>query len=167
MPNLRRSQLNGPYSGVTLVEVTISAMILGILAAVASPIYSNSLFRYRADVTAQRIVQDIAQTQRLARQTNSTRTIAFTLADQRYAISGLSSLDRVSQPYQVTVNQAPYRAEFFSLVTAAQPATQLASVTLAFDRFGMPDQGISVTVRAGAFQKRIDVAPTSGRVSVQ
>ncbi len=166
MHNLRKSQRKDPF-GVTLVEVTISVMIIGILAAVASPIYSNSLFRYRADVTAQRIVQDIAQTQRLARQTNSTRTIAFTLADQSYAISGLSSLDRVSQPYQVAVNQPPYQTEFFSLVTAAQPATQLASVTLAFDRFGMPDQGISVTVRAGVFQKRIDVAPISGRVSVQ
>ncbi len=166
MLNLRKSQRKDLF-GVTLVEVTISVMIIGILAAVASPIYSNSLLRYRVDVTAQRIVQDIAQTQRLARQTNSTRTIAFTLADQSYAISGLSSLDRISQPYQVAVNQPPYQAELSSLVTAAQSATQLASVTLAFDRFGMPDQGISVTVRAGVFQKRIDVAPISGRVSVQ
>ena len=159
--------LKGPCSGVTLVEVTISAMIMGILAAVALPIYSNSLSRYRVDVTAQRIVQDILRTQRLARQTNSTRTIVFTLIDHSYAISGLSSLDRVSQPYQVVVKQPPYGAEFLSLVTAAQPATQLASVSIAFDRFGMPDQGISVTVRSGVYQKRVDVAPTSARVSVQ
>jgi len=153
--------------GVTLVEVTVSVMILGILATVASPIYSNSLSRYRADITAQRIVQDIVQAQRIARQTNSTRTIAFTLADHSYVISGISSLDRISQPYKIYVNQPPYRVELSSLVTAAQPKTHLPSVSITFDRFGMPDRGISVTVSAGTFQKRIDLAPTSARVSVQ
>ena len=157
----------GPYSGVTLVEVTISVMIMGILAAVASPIYSNSLLRYRVDVTAQRIGQDIVQTQRISRQTNSSRTIAFALTDHSYTISGINSLDRASQPYKVLLSQPPYRAELQSLVTAALPTTQLASVSIVFDRFGMPDQGISVTVKAGTFQKRIDVAPTSARVTVQ
>ena len=167
MSILRVSKLNRRSSGVTLVEVTLSVMIMGILAAVASPIYSNSLLRYRVDVAAQRIVQDIVQTQRIARQTNSSRTIAFNLADHSYTISGTNSLDRVSQPYKVSLSQPPYRTELSSLVTAAVPATQLPSVSIAFDRFGMPDQGISVTVKGGTFQKRINVAPTSARVSVQ
>ncbi len=167
MSILRIAKRKGPYSGVTLVEVTISVMIMGILAAVAWPIYSNSLLRYRVDVTVQRIGQDIVQTQRIARQTNSSRTIAFALTDHSYTISGINSLDRASQPYKVLLSQPPYRAELQSLVTAAVPTTQLASVSIVFDRFGMPDQGISVTVKAGTFQKRIDVAPTSARVTVQ
>ena len=163
MPTTRKR----PRFGVTLVELTVSIMILGILAAVASPIYSNSLLRYRVEVTAQRISQDIVQTQRVARQTNSTRTITFTAIDHSYVINGINSMDHTSQPYKVLVNESPYRAQFSSLVTAAMPATQLASLTLTFNRFGMPDQGISVTVTAGIMQKRVDVAPTSGRVSVQ
>ncbi len=154
-------------SGVTLAEITIAVMIIGILAASAAPIYANSLLQYRVDVAAQRIVQDVTQAQRVARQNNSSRTITFTTSDHSYAISGVSSLDRVSAPYKVSVNQAPYRVGITSLVTAAQPSSQLTSVAILFDRFGMPDQGISVTISAGAFQKRVDVAPTSGRVSVQ
>lgn len=156
-----------PRSGVSFIELTMSVIILGILAAIASPIYSKSLLKYRADVTAQRIAQDILQTQRIAKQRNSSSSIMFTVSDHSYTISGASSLDRVSQPYKVSLSEHPFRTAFTSLATASQPATQLPSVSVAFDRFGMPDQGISVIVGAGTFQKRVDVAPTSGRVSVQ
>ncbi len=154
-------------SGVTLAEITISVLILGVLAAAAAPIYSKSLLNYRVEAAAQRIAQDLSQAQRVARQNNSTRTITFARGDNSYTISGISSLDRVSAPYKVLINQAPYRVGISSLVTAAQPATQLTSVAIAFDRFGMPDQGISVSISTGTFQRRVDVAPTSGKVSVQ
>lgn len=154
-------------SGLTFVELTVSVMIIGILAAIASPIYTNSLLRYRAEVAAQRITKDIEQTQRAARQSNSARTITFTTVDHSYVISGKSSMDHSSQPYKVLVNESPYRVQFSSLVTASLPTSQLASVAITFDRFGMPDQGISVTVSSGTLQKQVDVAPTSGRVSVQ
>ena len=153
--------------GVTFVEITATVLIMGILASVAVPVYSNSLLRYRTEVTAQRIAQDIVQTQRIARQTNSTRTILFTLVDNSLEISGISSMDHAGQPYKVYFDQVPFRTMFSSLVTAAQPATQLPSVALDFDRFGMPNQGISVTVQAGTIQKRVDVTPITGRVSVQ
>ncbi len=164
---LRSTKRVAKRSGVTLAEITISILIIGILAASAAPIYANSLLKYRVEAATQRIAQDICQTQRVARQNNSARTITFTTSDHSYAISGISSLDRVSAPYKVGLNQAPYRVDIAFLATAAQPATQLPSVAIAFDRFGMPDQGIAVTISAGAFQKRVDVAPTSGRVSVQ
>ena len=167
MPIMQTYEGKRLRSGLTFVELTVSIMIIGILAAIASPIYSNSLVRYRVEVTAQRITQDIVQTQLAARQTNSSRTITFTTVDHSYVVSGKSSMDHASQPYKVLVNESPYRAQFSSLVTALFQSTQLASVAITFDRFGMPDQGISVTVSAGTLQKRIDVAPTSGRVSVQ
>jgi len=152
---------------VSFIELTVSVMIIAILAAIASPIYAKSLLRYRAEVTAQRIAQDIMQAQRLARQTNSTQSISFATSDHSYVVSGISSLDRVSQPYKVSLGLPPYQSQFSSLATAALPATSLSSVTIVFDRFGMPDQGIVVKVDAGSFQKQVDVAPTSGRVSVQ
>ena len=157
----------GKKSGITLVEITLSVMILGILAAAAAPSYSKSLLKYRVEVASQRIAQDIAQAQRVARQNNLSQTITFTLSNHSYAISGISSMDRASAPYKVSINEAPYKVEITSLVSEAQPTTQLSSIAIAFDRFGMPDQGISVSISAGTFQRRVDVAPTSGRVSIQ
>ena len=167
MPSCQPNMKGRRRQGVSFIELTISVMVLGILAAIAMPVYSTSILRYRADVTAQRIAQDINRTQCIARQSNSSRSIAFTMSDHSYTISGVNSMNQASQPYRVSLSDLPYQTAFASLTTTAQPATQLTSVSLAFDRFGMPDQGISVLISAGTFQKRVDVAPTSGRVSVQ
>ncbi len=153
--------------GISLIELVISVLVLGILAAVATPVYSNSLLKYRVELAAQRITQDVIQTQRAARQSNSTRTITFNLSDDTVSISELQSIDRSSQAYSVAMNQSPYNVDIVTLVTVNQPTTSLPTVAIAFNRFGMPDQGASVTVRAGTFEKRIDVAPTSARVTVQ
>ena len=167
MPSYQSKMKGRLRQGVSFIELTISVMILGILAAIAMPVYSNSVLRYRADLSAQRVAQDINRAQGIARQSNSSRSISFNLSDHSYTISGLNSMDRVSQPYRVSLGELPYRTAFASLTTAAQPTTQLTSVSVAFDRFGMPDRGISVLISAGVFQKRVVVAPTSGRVSVQ
>ena len=167
MPKLPTSFEPLPRSGVSFIEVLISVMITGIIASIAMPVYANSLLRYRAEVSAQRIAQDIAQTSRCARQTNSSRTITFTQNVHSYTISSLSSLDRASATYSVNLTQAPYHSAFASLATAAQPATPLSTLSIVFDRFGMPDQGVSVSIKAGTAQKRVDVAPTTGKVSVQ
>jgi prepilin-type N-terminal cleavage/methylation domain-containing protein len=167
MPSYRYKMKGRLKKGVSFIEFTISVMILAILAAIAMPVYSNSVLRYRVDLSAQRVAQDINRAQYIAKQSNSSRSIAFNLSDHSYTISGLNSMDRVSQPYRVALSQLPYQTAFKSLTTAAQPATQLTSVSVAFDRFGMPNQGISVLISAGSFQKRVDVAPTSGRVTIQ
>jgi type II secretory pathway pseudopilin PulG len=150
-----------------LIELTMSVLVLGILAAVAMPIYSNSLLKYRSEVAAQRIVQDLAQAQRLARLSNANRTISFDATGNSYSIGGLASLDRPGALYNVPLSQPPYSVDITSLATAAQPTTQLATLTVTFDRFGMPNQGFSLIVRAGDQSKQVNVAPITGRVSVQ
>ena len=153
--------------GVSLIELVISILVLGILAAVASPVYSTSLLKYRVELAAQRITQDVVHAQRTAQNINANCTITFDLNSDSYSISGLKSLDRASDAYTIAVNSSPYNVDIVTLATASQPSTALTTVAVDFSRFGMPDQGASITVRAGTFEKRIDIAPISGRVSVQ
>ena len=157
-----------------MLEVTLSMMVIGILAAVAIPAYSNSILTYRIDVAAKRIAQDISFARRTALQTNSNRTITFDATNKNYSISGLSSLDRTSAPYLVALSQSPYQVGIAlttsALPTASVPApttTQPASVALTFNRFGMPDKIVLISVSSGSLQKIIDVAASSGKVSVQ
>jgi type IV fimbrial biogenesis protein FimT len=157
----------GSRGGVSLLELTVTVLILGIVAAIASPTYSSSLQKYRTEVTSQRIVQDIEQTRRVARQTNSSRTITFSTTSQSYTIAGLDSLDRVGQFYEIPLSGAPYHSRLLFLATSAQPSVSRSSVAIVFDRFGMPNQGVRLRVGSGAVEKQINVAPLSGRVSVQ
>lgn len=153
--------------GFTLLELTIVIMISGILAAVAVPVYSNSLHQFRVEVASKKIAQDIAIAQTRARQTNATCTVSFSDANNTCEVGGLASLDRQSQPYQVLFSQSPYLVDLSSLVTVSAPTTPLPNVSVVFNRFGMPDQGISVTVRAGSFVSRVVVEPLTGRVSIR
>ncbi len=154
-------------AGFTLLELTIVIMISGIFAAVAIPVYSNSLLRFRVEVASKRIAQDLAMAQTLARQTNASRTVSFSDPDNTCNVTGVASLDRNSQPYQVSFAQSPYLVDVSSLVTASEPSSPLRNVSVVFNRFGMPDQGISVTVRTGAFEKRVDLEPLTGRVNIR
>jgi prepilin-type N-terminal cleavage/methylation domain-containing protein len=152
--------------GFNLIEITLVILILGILFAVATPVYSKSLFRFRAESAAQRIVQDIEHTKQLARQTNTTRMIVFSKYDSSYTVDGAISLDNSLQPYLVSLNQYPYLTSINTLTTAAAPSSPLSAITLAFDRFGMPDQGVSITVQSGDVQKQVVVTAILGRVTV-
>jgi prepilin-type N-terminal cleavage/methylation domain-containing protein len=154
------------HQGFNLIEITLTILIMGILFAVAAPVYSKSLFRFRAESAAQRIVQDIEHTKQLARQTNTTRMIVFSKDDSSYTVDGAISLDNSLQPYLVSLNQYPYRTSIHTLTTTADPSRPLSAITLAFDRFGMPDQGVSITVQSGDIQKQVVVTAILGRVTV-
>jgi prepilin-type N-terminal cleavage/methylation domain-containing protein len=153
--------------GVSIVEITVTVMILGILAAIASPIYSKSLVNYRLDVATQRIIQDIEQTRQVARRTNSSQLITFSTNDQCYKVSGIQSLDKPGQTYVVWLGNAPYQCQLLFLAKADEPSVAITNVDVTFDRFGMPNYGILLRVGTGTIQRQIFVAPISGRVSVQ
>lgn len=163
----QQSNRQAERTGVSLVELTLAILITGILFAVASPIYSRSLIRFRTESAAQRIENDILQAQQFARQANSNRSIVFERSSSSYRVAQAVSLDRVSQPYQVELTQYPYNVTISSLVAMAQPATELSSLTLEFNRFGMPNQGVRIEVETGGVRLRVDVAAESGRVTIE
>jgi prepilin-type N-terminal cleavage/methylation domain-containing protein len=152
--------------GFNLVEVTLTILILGILIAVASPVYSKSLFRFRAESAAQRIAKDIEQAQQLARQTNTACNVVFRRLDSSYTLEGTVSMEQSRQPYSVALSQYPYLTSINSLTTSTDPSTSLTELMLTFDRFGAPDQGISITVQSGDIQKQIVMTAITGRVSI-
>jgi prepilin-type N-terminal cleavage/methylation domain-containing protein len=153
--------------GLSLVEITLSMLVFGIFAAIAIPKYADSLMRYRAEVTANRIAQDLAQAQSRARLTNANCSMSLSTASDSYTISGLKSLDKPSENYVVSLSKAPFQCDIQFLATETNPTAGLSDLAIQFNRFGMPDKGCIITVSRGGYSKTVTLESVSGRVKIQ
>jgi prepilin-type N-terminal cleavage/methylation domain-containing protein len=148
-------------SAFSLLELTAVVLIIGILAAVATPNWAAVLSKYRADAAAQRVVTDLARAQSLAYSTSTTQTLSVNVAQSSYQIIGLRGLDRASSTYAVDLTAEPYRSSITSASFAG--ATQIS-----FDGYGQPTVANgSVVVASGGQTRTITVDPTTGKASYQ
>lgn len=143
----------GLSRGFTLLETAIVVAIIGIAAAIAVPRYAGAMWRYRAELSAQRLANDLALARAVARRTSGTISVSFT--GSTYQINGLNSLDNPSQPWQVDMASDPYRATITSVLSNATPVGSVE-----FSGFGTAVAPYRIQLSAGGVQRRVDVADT-------
>jgi type II secretory pathway pseudopilin PulG len=146
--------------GYSLLEIVLVLAIIVTLSAIAVPRYGASLTRYRADLAARRIVADIAQAQLSAKAACASSSIVFSVGDNKYEIPNLTSLDGASGSYVVKLSVRPYAAK---LITADFGGDN----QLAFNGWGLPDSGGTVTLTVGSEQRTVSVNGETGRAEVQ
>ena len=154
-------------SGFTLVELTFCILLIGIIATVATPKYFASLDRYRVEMAVKRLANDIRLAQNSARQTNFTQTIRFTRADSTYSIDAIKSIERPSASYTVLLTDSPYQVRMVGLIDSTQPTASPATITVTFNRFGIPDRGVTIILQSGSRSQQVQVDASSGKVKIQ
>ncbi len=147
--------------GFSLVEMVVVLIVLGALAAVALPRYSDALFRYRVEVAAHRLAADLRQARSVARTSSADRTIAFDAAADRYTVAGVDRLDQNAGAYEVDLAAEPYDADLDRV------ALDGGVDTLTFDGYGEPDRGGEIELRVGPYTRVVRVEADSGRVMIQ
>ncbi|GAA5507644.1 prepilin-type N-terminal cleavage/methylation domain-containing protein [Novipirellula caenicola] len=152
----------GPLrSGISLIEITIVLVILGIMTAAAAPRWADSLQRYRVANTANRVLADLKRTQLTAFRSSTAKTITFDVDHERYSIAGVTPLERPSGDYVIKLNESPYKSSLVSVW--GRTGTQ----TLTFDGFGIPNQGGNIVVGSGDLQAIISVDAVTGTAVIQ
>jgi prepilin-type N-terminal cleavage/methylation domain-containing protein len=146
--------------GLTVIELVVVVLIVGILSAVAVPAFFRSLSVHRAEAAAQRVKMDLQLARRRARISSSERRVQFDTADDSYVLREIPDLNHRGGDCRVDLAAPPYEC---ALDTAAFGGDQ----ELVFDGYGMPDSGGTVAVRAGQYQKAITVDPDTGEASIQ
>ncbi|HEY2413114.1 MAG TPA: type II secretion system protein [Pirellulaceae bacterium] len=147
--------------GFSLLELTTVVLIIGILAAVATPNWAAVLAKYRADAAAQRIVTDLGRVQSLAYSTSTAQTLTLNVTQSTYQIAGLRGLDRASSIYTVDLTAEPYCSALVSANFAG--ATQIS-----FDGYGQPAvAGGTIVVTCGSQQRTVTVDATTGKATYQ
>jgi len=138
--------------GFSLLEMTIAVLIAGIVAAVAVPKYTSTLHRYRTQVAAQRLAQDIDLCRRHARFTSQSVTLYISYTTNFYRVSPLDSPLRPGNPYEVFVGDNPSSPKLrpaYSSIGGEILLVDQASLTIVFDRYGIPNMSAEILIRCG------------------
>ena len=146
-------------AGFNLADVTITVLIVGILAAVAVPKFVETLKRSQADAAATRIKADLAMARQRALVTSASLTVQFSPSTNDYVIPGLPDLNHSSENYAADVSAYPYNAELVSAVLGIDSDVQ-------FDRYGQPDSGGTITVQSGEYTQTVTVDSETGRATI-
>lgn len=145
--------------GLSLIDVVVTVLIIGILTAATAPRLVDSVSRHRVEAAARRLAADLEYARTHARMRNQPETVSFDIAGDRYSLSTASRTNRPSLPYVVAVRD-DFRVDLLSADFAGSPA-------VTFNAYAVPNSGGSVAVRTGTHQRTIVVAADSGHVSVQ
>ena len=144
------SELRTPNSkGMTLIEVVVVMIVIGIVAAMVLPKidFGGTSSRASVDGAANMIASDIRYTQECAMATRTSKTITFSAGGNSYSFNPINNLDPTGRlPYGVTTT----------------------ALTLTFNSLGEPTVGggSSVTVSDGVNTKTITVLQYTGKVNV-
>ncbi|MCA9041590.1 MAG: hypothetical protein KDA65_14650 [Planctomycetaceae bacterium] len=137
----------------------LTITIIGILSAVAMPRFSTAIEAQRVKAAAKRIKADLELASRYARSNNLTETITFNTGDHSYSFSSYKDINHQSEVYTIWLNDTPYE-------TTIQTLTMDGN-SIAFNAYGIPDRGLTITVINGSLTKTITLEEVTGRVVIQ
>jgi len=150
----------GSDFGFSLIELVLVTVIVGIVAAIATPRYADALARYRADAAAQRVVADLARAQSHARANSTNTTVWLRTAGDEIRILELTKFNGGQGTYITKLDQDPY---FADLTNAMTDGDQF----LVFDGYGQPDSAGRFILRCGGVQRIVNVDAATGEATVE
>jgi prepilin-type N-terminal cleavage/methylation domain-containing protein len=148
----------GSRRAFTIVELTIVALILGIMATVAAPRYSSALASYRINAAANRVAADLRMVRQYARKSSVVQTVQFDATANTYTAASMPDLNRPGSAYAVNLGTSEY-------VTDVTAATFGGGATVQFDIFGRPNLTGTVSLQSGSRTRTVNI-DAAGNVSV-
>ena len=149
--------------GFTLVDLTLTLLILGIITATATPKLSATVLRYQVDAAARRVEADINYIQSHARYTSAPCSITFTASPPSYTTTGVTHVNNSGQTYAVNLNTIGYSVALSASINGGSSLTYNAS--------GVPQAGLplaaltsgTITITRGNQTKTVTIDPVTGK----
>lgn len=160
---LRRSSSS---LGVTLIDLTICVMVMGILAAVAAPRFASALAKLQCEAVAKRIAGDLNYARRSAMQTSRLATVVFRMSPPGYDMVGVEAPNFPGQNYAVNLIDIDANVNLSAVSFDG-------SMAISFNNYGrplvagLPLVNNQVTVASGAHAFQVIVDAGSGEASVR
>ena len=145
--------------GFSLIELVITTLVIGIIAAAAVPRYSGALARYRVAAAAKRVAADLNYARREAMNQGVSQDGVFNGPTNSYAMPTVPHPDSPGLTYSVALMDTEYPA----MINAPNFG---GSSTVTYDIFGQPSAGGSVTVLSNGNQRTVNVDAVTGIATV-
>lgn len=143
---------------MTLLDLTLSMAIIGIVAAVATPRLLNTVDVHRARTAARRVAADLEHAKQRAIAASGEQVVRFTTATSSYVIVGMADPNHPARTYTATLSDSPYSSTFSTLGLNS-------SGEIRFGIHGLPDRSASVIITSGGAQRTVSVDRTTGKVT--
>ncbi|MEM9417882.1 MAG: prepilin-type N-terminal cleavage/methylation domain-containing protein [Planctomycetota bacterium] len=146
--------------GFSLVELVLTLVIVGLVAAMAVPRYADALSRYRIDAAANHVVAFLENAQTEAAATSADVTVWFRVFHNQLEVTARATSYDPTLTYQTPLDEDPY---FCDLVSANFGG----DIYLVFDGYGKPDSGGTATLQVGGLTRTITVNAETGKATIQ
>lgn len=151
----------------TLIDLTVTLLILGIVAAVAVPKFSQSLDIIRADSAARHIAADLNYARHRAQVSSQSVPVNFIESPASYAMPTTPHLNRSGETYAVRLADSGMNVRLAVNLQGGKSMT--------YNNYGLPFAGSplsamtsgTITIGSGAAAKTVIINPQTGRASVQ
>lgn len=150
------------------MELVVTVLVIGILAAAATPQFAGALVHYRVETIAARIVADLNFARRTAINTSSNCTVQFTVSPPQYQMTGVADPHHPAQNYAVNLSE-----EDASLAFVTVDFDSNTNVT--FNQYGLPVTGSPsapltagvIMLTVGSEARVVQIDPATGKAAVQ
>lgn len=146
--------------GIALIDLVLAVLIVGILAAVATPRFFASLDSHRSLAAARKVAADLQFARQRAIAGSREQIVRFTLSTSTYSMDGIADPANASGDWTVRLAESPWLATVSS-ITAGNGGV------LRFNHLGLPDRAGNIVVARGGSQRTVTVDGSTGKATVQ
>jgi type II secretory pathway pseudopilin PulG len=143
----------------TIVETLIVILIMGILAATATPSFFRSLRYHRLESAARRVKLDLEQARHAARLKSQSQSITFTGPAGYTLSSGVAGMNSAGQTYSVDLTKTPYEVGSATLNLGGPTA-------ISFDGYGTVSVGGTIVLTSGDETRTLTLNNGNGDVTI-
>ncbi len=134
-------------------------LIMGIIAATATPSFYVSLQHHEIETASRRLVLDLELARHTARVKSQTQSLTFTGPTAYQLSAGIQSLKGASQSYTIDLSKTPY--DLHSLTLNLGGATAVS-----FDGYGNTTTGGTIVLALGGQTRTISLNNSNGEITV-
>ena len=146
-------------SGFSLIELTVTMMLVGITAAVVVPKISGAVTTTRLNATAMQMVADFETARRYAISTSTSQEIQVVTANNEYILKDMPDMNHPNvASYTVDLNELQGTVSILSVDFNSTDS-------MTFDMYGKPNHGGTVVIQSGTQIRTITIDASTGKVT--